>query len=95
MRLYHYDAYTSPCMNCREGAARQLEDFVPEPGFGPNCWQCGDDICGKDSHTGLCRVCASRKQTNRGNRSKREGVKAYWGYKEIAHKIATKKGKAA
>lgn len=94
-----YEAWVSKCMNCIEGAARQLDDFVPPPGFGPCCTQCGWELPMEDgrvkTHSGLCKECSHRGKTNKGNTKPRVNVKAYWGYREMAHKIATKKRRAA
>ena len=91
MRLYHYDAYCSPCMNCPVGAARQTMRFTPEPGWGPFCVRCGGDLPrtkygGKgDTQSGICRECNNRGRTNKGNRTNHG--KAHWGYKAVATKI--------
>ncbi len=71
-------------MNCAVGAARQTEDFTPEPGFGPYCVKCGGPVAtDKDgyvqSKTGICRECNNRGSTNKGNRTNHS--KAYWGYR--------------
>ena len=81
------------CNGCVIGTARKTEDWTPEDGNGSNCLECFGPLptrkkSGKGiTRSGYCRECASRKQTNHGNQSKRTGVKAYWGYREVAHKI--------
>ncbi len=67
-----------------------MDGFVPEPGFGSSCIQCGGDLPKNeygykgDTQTGLCRECTCRGKTNKG--SKRQHI-AYWGYNEKAHRI--------
>ena len=89
--------WDNKCMDCAVGMARQMIDFVPEPGFGPNCIVCGYPIASRNSSTkangkiymktGLCMECGKRGKSNKGNQAKRGGVKAYWGYREKAHEI--------
>lgn len=87
MRIHGPTGWDNPCMNCDVGAARQLDGFVPEEGFGPNCLNCGAPIWKWSSQTGMCMECSHRGKRNSGNRSKREGVKAYWGYREKTTRI--------
>ena len=86
-----------PCAYCEHARPNAEKAFVPEPGWGPNCIQCGAGKTegfrgGPDTSTGLCQECAHRGRTNKGNRKNHSG-KAFFGYKAMAHKIAEGGGK--
>jgi hypothetical protein len=70
-----------PCCGCVIGLARKTEDFVPPPGIGPCCIQCGYEL--SHSRTGLCMECSRRGNRNTGNKTKHSHA-AYWGYREVS-----------
>jgi hypothetical protein len=83
-----------PCRSCNVGRARMdyaTKDDRPS-GFGEFCIRCAGPV-GHDTVTGVCLECVHRGGTNKGNRSKRTGIKAYWGYREKQDKIIKKRAR--
>ena len=81
-----------PCLDCKRGQDRQMEDFVPEPGWGPFCVICGGTLPTKkrgsgDTDSGECRACSVVGKRN-GVGSRGNHKPAYWGYQ---HRVPLRK----